>query len=137
MPIRELRPTAPASPGLRAGRGGWQNRVNICLRLTPCHTSRCRRQWKYLSLGLPGRMTVSAQFGRALADAHKIRAGERRVSQREDRCALPETDCPGETRPLQIEPAMKRPIANMAAAITSISVTRVLPFIVWRLLCGR
>jgi len=56
---------------------------------------------------------------------------------REDRCTLPETDGFGEARPLQIEPAMKRPIANMAAAITSISVTRVLPFIVWRLLCGR
>ena len=83
-------------------------------------------------------MTVSAQLGRALADAHKIRAaGERRISDSEDRCTFPETDGFGEARPLQIEPAMKRPIANMAAAITSISVTRVLPFIVWRLLCGR
>src|SRR6266446_5244357 len=42
----------------------------------------------------------------------------------------------GEARPLQIEPAMKRPIASITAAITSINVTRVLRFIVCRLLCG-
>ena len=50
---------------------------------------------------------------------------------------LPESDCFGEARPLQIEPAMKRPMASTAAAITSSNVTRVLRFIVCRLLCLR
>src|SRR5207249_2681532 len=46
--------------------------------------------------------------------------------------------CPigfGEPRLLQIEPAMKRPIASITAAITSINETRVLRSIVYRLLC--
>ena len=109
------------------------NTVYVCTELrcptgAPIPISPPRKPTSVPSLLADARSQLSLRC--STHNAQNSAAGEGRISQREERCTLPETDGFGETRPLHIDPATKRPIASRAAAITSINVTRVLRCIV-------